>query len=585
MELTNETFAPLRVMIDEFVRLGVEHAVIAPGSRNAPIAYALSDREELKTWSVLDERSAGFFALGIAKSSRRPVIVTCTSGSAAANLHPAIVEASHAGIPLIVLTADRPPELRDVGAGQAIDQINLYGSAARWFVEAGNHQADESTLRHFRALGCRAIFEATGADPGPVHINLPLREPLRPVVTDLGELGSSPAAVGRPDGAAWTEAQHPQPATPDLLEPLSNAKRPLFVVGEQHVLGLAAAISGLASATGAPVLADSLSQLRRHQLTEHATIVCGYDLILRSPAARSHLKPDLVVRIGETPTSKPLRAWLSELDAPQIVLDPRGAWREPTRVATEIWQCDPLATVSAATDRVTERNVPTAWVNNWRTLETATQSAVNHSFQGESFPFEPAVYRHVISGLERGATIFMSSSMPVRDVETYGGIGRDDVRYLSNRGTNGIDGVISTALGVRAPYNCDRVIVFIGDLATLYDIGALATASRHGIPITIVCVDNDGGGIFSFLPVAEHPEHFEDKIAAPSGVDLAAVVQAFGLEYAAPHDAGALAAAVEKPGFVHLKTDRAQNKAAHDEVVGHVLESVTAALAETGAFH
>src|SRR4051794_26705487 len=172
MDLTNETFAPLRVMIDEFVRLGVEHAVIAPGSRNAPIAYALSDREELKTWSVLDERSAGFFALGIAKSSRRPVVVTCTSGSAAANLHPAVVEASHAGIPLIVLTADRPPELRDVGAGQAIDQINLFGSSARWFVEAGNHLLDESTLRHFRALSCRAVFEATGADPGPVHINL-----------------------------------------------------------------------------------------------------------------------------------------------------------------------------------------------------------------------------------------------------------------------------------------------------------------------------------------------------------------------------------------------------------------------------
>lgn len=585
MDLTNETFAPLRVMIDEFVRLGVEHAVIAPGSRNAPIAYALSDRNELKTWSVLDERSAGFFALGIAKSSRRPVIVTCTSGSAAANLHPAIVEASHAGIPLIVLTADRPPELRDVGAGQAINQINLYGTSARWFVEAGNHEANESTLRHFRSLGCRAVFEATGADPGPVHINLPLREPLQPVITNLGELGASAAAVGRQDGAAWTSAKHPQPATPDLLEPLLRAKRPLFVVGEQHVLGLAAAVASLASAIGAPVLADSLSQLRRHHLTEHATIVCGYDLILRNAAARSNLKPDLVVRIGETPTSKPLRSWLSELDVPQIVLDPRGTWQEPTRIASEIWQCDLLATIAAATDRVTEAHIPSGWVNNWRVVEAATQSAIDHALQGEAFPFEPAVYRRVLDGLERGATIFMSSSMPVRDVETYGGIGRDDVRYLSNRGTNGIDGVISTALGVRAPYNCDRVIVFIGDLATLYDIGALATASRHGIPITIVCVDNDGGGIFSFLPLADYPEHFEDKIAAPSGVDLAAVVQAFGLEYTAPHDADALAAAVEQPGFVHLKTNRAENKKSHDDVVEHVLESVTAALAGTGAFH
>jgi 2-succinyl-5-enolpyruvyl-6-hydroxy-3-cyclohexene-1-carboxylate synthase len=585
MDLTNETFAPLRVLIDEFVRLGVEHAVIAPGSRNAPLAYALSDREELKTWSVLDERSAGFFALGIAKSSRRPVIVTCTSGSAAANLHPAVVEASHAGIPLIVLTADRPPELRDVGAGQAIDQINLYGSAARWFVEAGNHQVNESTLRHFRALGCRAVFEATGADPGPVHINLPLREPLSPVATDLGEVVSSAAAEGRPNGAPWTDAQHPQPATPDLLAPLAAAKRPLFVVGEQHTLGLAAAIADLAAAVGAPILADSLSQLRRHQLSEHATIVCGYDLILRSAAARENLNPDLVIRIGETPTSKPLRSWLGDLSAPQIVLDQRGTWQEPTRVASQLWQCDPLATVSAATDRVTQFTAAGSWQNSWRVVEAATQSAIDHALQGESFPFEPAVYRHALKQLQGGATIFMSSSMPVRDVESYVGIGRDDVRFLSNRGTNGIDGVISTALGVRAPYNCDRVIVLIGDLATLYDIGALATAARHGIPITIVCVDNDGGGIFSFLPISDHPEHFEDKIAAPSGVDLAAIVQAFGLEYTAPHDDDALAAAVEKPGFVHLKTNRAENKAAHDQVVAHVLESVAAALTETGAFH
>ncbi|MGH2906130.1 MAG: 2-succinyl-5-enolpyruvyl-6-hydroxy-3-cyclohexene-1-carboxylic-acid synthase [Solirubrobacterales bacterium] len=583
--MTNETFAPLRVLIDEFVRAGVEHAVIAPGSRNAPIAYALSDRDELKTWSVLDERSAGFFALGIAKSSRRPVIVTCTSGSAAANLHPAVVEASHAGVPLIVLTADRPPELRDVGAGQAIDQINLYGSAARWFVEAGNHQLDESTLRHFRALGCRAVFEATGANPGPVQINLPLREPLRPEPSDLGELPGTLAARGRDDGAPWTAAQHPQPATPDLLAPLAAAKRPVFIVGEQHTLGLAAAIADLAAAAGAPVLADALSQLRRHELAERATIVSAYDLILRSAAARAQLKPDLVVRVGETPTSKPLRAWLGELDAEQIVLDPRGAWREPTRVAGQIWQCDPLATVAAANDRVTEPTAARGWLSNWRVLEAATQSAIDHALQGESFPFEPAVYRHVLANLQGGATIFSSSSMPVRDVEAYAGIGRDDVQFLSNRGTNGIDGVLSTALGVRAPYNCDRVIALIGDLATLYDIGALATAKKHGIPITIVCVDNAGGGIFSFLPVAAHSEHFEDKIAAPSGIDLEPLVKAFGLDYSAPHDAESLSAAAEKPGFIHLKTDRASNKAGHDRVVEHVLESVGAALAETGAFH
>jgi 2-succinyl-5-enolpyruvyl-6-hydroxy-3-cyclohexene-1-carboxylate synthase len=254
-------------------------------------------------------------------------------------------------------------------------------------------------------------------------------------------------------------------------------------------------------------------------------------------------------------------------------------------VADELWQCDPLATVAAAHDRAGDPSVASGWLNTWRVLETATQQAVDHALAGEAFPFEPSVYRSILSGLQGGATIFSSSSMPVRDVEAFAGIGRDDVRHLSNRGTNGIDGVLSTALGVRAPYNCDRVIVFIGDLATLYDIGALAAAKRHGIPITIVCVDNDGGGIFSFLPVAEFQEHFEDKIAAPSGTDLKAIVEAFGMDYSAPADADSLAAAVEKPGFVHLKTSRTANKAGHDAVVEHVLESVAAALAETGAFH
>jgi 2-succinyl-5-enolpyruvyl-6-hydroxy-3-cyclohexene-1-carboxylate synthase len=214
-DLTNSTFAPLRVLIDELARGGVQHAVVAPGSRNAPIAHVLGDHEAIKTWSVLDERSAGFFALGLAKSSRKPVVVTCTSGSAAANLHPAIVEASFAGVPLIVLTADRPPELRDIGAGQAIDQIKLYGDAVRWFVEAGNHQLTDETLRHFRALGCRALLEATADNPGPVHVNLPLREPLRPLVEDLGDLGSGDAAAGRPGGAGNCS---PAPARP-LLGP------------------------------------------------------------------------------------------------------------------------------------------------------------------------------------------------------------------------------------------------------------------------------------------------------------------------------------------------------------------------------
>ncbi|MBK5229655.1 MAG: 2-succinyl-5-enolpyruvyl-6-hydroxy-3-cyclohexene-1-carboxylic-acid synthase, partial [Thermoleophilia bacterium] len=349
MELTNETFAPLRVLVDEMARCGVRHAVAAPGSRNAPITYALADRADIKTWSVLDERSAGFFALGVAKSTGEPVVVTCSSGTAVANLHPAVIEADHAGVPLILLTADRPPELRDVGAGQAIDQIKLFGSSVRWFVEAGNHPMSDQTLRHFRALGCRAVAEASGVNPGPVHLNLPLREPLSPVARDLAAYDVDGAAEGRPDGEPWTARSRPA-ATVDshVIEQLLAAKRPLVVAGEQHQSGLADAIADFAERAHVPVLADALSQLRRHVIAERADIVCAYDPILRNAAARDHLTPDFVLRVGELPTSKPLRSWLAGLACPQVVLDPRGVWHDATRVATQIVQCDPVKFFAAA---------------------------------------------------------------------------------------------------------------------------------------------------------------------------------------------------------------------------------------------
>lgn len=583
MELTNETFAPLRVLVDEFVRAGAQHAVIAPGSRNAPIAWVLGDRDDLTCWSVLDERQAGFFALGVAQSTGRPTIVTCTSGSAAANLHPAVLEAAHAGVPLIVLTADRPPELRDVGAGQAVDQIKLFGDAVRWFVEAGNHPVSDETLRHFRATACRAWAEATGTDPGPVHINLPLREPLSPERRELGEVTRSPGAVGRAGGSPWTSFERPAASAGDLAEAVSGAQRPLIVAGQQLQPGLADAVADFCAATGAPLLADSLSQMRRAGIAQRAALVTGYDLILRSELVTQRLQPDLIVRVGALPTSKPLRAWLSRVDSRQIVIDPRGGRQEATRNADEVWIADPLTTFTAAADA--PHNVATGWTSTWLQLERAVQSAADHALGEEPFPFEPAVHRHVLGALDTGASVFISSSMPIRDVETYGPVARDDLRYLANRGSNGIDGIVSTALGVAAPFSCDRVVLLTGDLAFLYDASALAIANRHDIDITIVCVDNAGGGIFSFLPIAQHQEHFERFIATDSGVDTAAVVRAYGMDYSAPTNADELVEAVKRAGFVHLRTDRAANKDGHDRVAAHVLESVAAALADSGAFH
>jgi 2-succinyl-5-enolpyruvyl-6-hydroxy-3-cyclohexene-1-carboxylate synthase len=582
MDLTNETFAPLRVMIDEFARAGVRHAVVAPGSRNAPIAYALGDCEELKTWSVLDERQAGFFALGIAKSTGLPVIVTCTSGSAAANLHPAVIEADHAGVPLIVLTADRPPELRDNGAGQAIDQIKLYGGSTRWFVEAGNHPVSDETLRHFRKLASRAVDAATGLNPGPIHINLPLREPLRPKPEPLGEVESTLGATGRGDRRRWSASAATLAADESLGDALAAAERPVFVVGEQNIQGFAAVLAAFAARTGAVVLADALSQLRRTELAQEATIVAAYDLILRSDTAKSQLAPDLIVRIGETPTSKPLRTWMAMHQCRQIVIDSRGRQLDPTRSATDHWQVDPAATIGATTATAAHAGSP-SWRGLWTELEIAAQAAIDHSLAQESYPFEPAVYRSILKQLD-AATIWVSSSMPIRDVEAVAPIGGDAVRFLANRGSNGIDGVVSSALGAIAPWNCDRVVLLTGDLAFLYDASALAIAKQNGLDITIVCVDNGGGGIFSFLPLAEHREHFEKMIATPPAVKVGDVATAYGLEVVSPTSEDELISAAEEPGLIHLKTSRQDNKLAHDRLAAHVLDSVTAVLADSGAF-
>src|SRR5687768_6717861 len=300
MEPINRIYAPLQAVADEFVRCGLRHAVTSPGSRNAPLIYALAETDGIEAISVLDERSAGFFALGLAKASGRPVAITCTSGTAAANLLPAVVEAREARVPLIVLTADRPPELRDTGAGQAIDQIKLYGSAAKWFVEVGNHEPGRDSAVYHRSLACRAYFTALNGRPGPVHLNFPLREPLAPIDEDL------PAGdwQGRDDGAPYVEVVEPLASAASGLVGSVARGRGAIVCGSGSGR-VADSVAALAAATGWPVLADATSGLRcgTH---DRSHVVAHYDVLLRCERWADDHVPDLVLRIGDTPTSKPL---------------------------------------------------------------------------------------------------------------------------------------------------------------------------------------------------------------------------------------------------------------------------------------
>jgi 2-succinyl-5-enolpyruvyl-6-hydroxy-3-cyclohexene-1-carboxylate synthase len=540
----NRTYAPLQVLVDELRRCGMRHAVTSPGSRNAPIALTLAAAPGIEALSVIDERSAGFVALGMAKASGRPVAVTCTSGTAAANLHPAVVEAWEARVPLIVLTADRPPELREVGAGQAIDQIKLFGSSIKWFVEVGTHPPGRETAIHHRALGCRAYWTAAGGRPGPVHLNVALREPLAPEVEDL------PAAdwAGRPDARPWTELrEHASAPHADdvhaLAERIASAPRGVIVCGPcaEDVAEPAARLSAEA---GWPLLAEPTSGARCGE-HDRSHVIAHYDVLLGAGGFASAHLPELVLRVGDTPTSKPLRAWFAE--APQVLIDPHAGWHEPTRRAELILASAPAPTLDALASAVEMRSADRdpAWLSAWRAADELVPAALAESPDG----FEPKLIAALEGELPDEVLLWVSSSMPIRDVEAYFPQSEKRIRVLSNRGANGIDGVVSSALGAAVASGLPTWLL-VGELALQHDVGGLLAARRAGVQLEIVCIDNGGGAIFDFLPVAEHadPVAYEQHIATPTTTDLEALA----------------------PGIRVLRTERATNVAEHRAVVERV---------------
>jgi 2-succinyl-5-enolpyruvyl-6-hydroxy-3-cyclohexene-1-carboxylate synthase len=547
----NRTYAPLQAFVEELHRCGVRHAVTSPGSRNAPIALTLAAQEGIEAVSVLDERSAGFVALGMAKASGRPVAITCTSGTAAANLHPAVVEAHEARVPLIVLTADRPPELREVGAGQAIDQIKLYGTAAKWFVEVGTHEPGRNTAIHHRALACRAYWTALGGRPGPVHLNFPLREPLAPSPEEL-----EPADWdGRADGRPWTEvrehASSPHSAdVHEVADRIAREPRGAIVCGPCHE-DVAETAARLASETGWPLLAEPTSGVRCGP-HDRSHVIAHYDVLLRIGEFADRNSADLVLRVGDMPTSKSLRAFVAQTS--QIVVDPHGAWHEPTRTAELVLHSGAertLDTLAGAVEMRRETRPPNGdWLADWLEGDQKVRQSLGEAPDN----FEGKVLAGIEPELPDEAVVWVSSSMPIRDVESFFPQSGKRIRFLANRGANGIDGVVSSALGAAIATGLPTWVL-IGELALQHDVGGLLAARRAGVELEILCIDNGGGGIFDFLPVAEHadPGAYEAHIATPSeGAGLAALW----------------------PRLREVRTDRRQNVRLHRELVQRVAESL-----------
>jgi 2-succinyl-5-enolpyruvyl-6-hydroxy-3-cyclohexene-1-carboxylate synthase len=498
-------------------------------------------------------------ALGLGLATGRPAVLVCSSGTAAAELHPAVVEAHQAEVPLLVCTADRPPELRDVSAPQTIDQDRLFTTAVRWFHDPG--VPDLAIATTWRSFGARAVAEATGMRPGPVHLNLPFRDPL------VGDPGRLPE--GRPGGEPWHRVVESPAALPPAkvaeLALLLDEQRGVIVAG--HGAGEPAVVHTLATATGWPVLADPRSGCR---LPLPSTVAAFDDLLRHERFAADHT-PTIVLRLGRPPASKVLFQWLAGCGARQVQVDAAGTWADPEHTAAVMVTADPTSLCRSLAERLRGAS-GTPWAARWARAEAKAQAAIAAVLTSHAEPTEPQVARSVVAALPDGATLVVSSSMPIRDVEWYAAP-RDGIRVVSNRGANGIDGVVSTATGVafgsRGP-----TALLIGDVAFLHDANGLLGVAGRGIDLTIVVVDNDGGGIFSFLPqaTAVPADRFERLFGTPHGVDPLAVAEAHGvpgLEVKAAAEVGpAVAASMGERGvrLIRVRTDRSANVAVHDEL-------------------
>ncbi len=579
MDPANGNTALASTFVEELARGGVRHAVVSPGSRSTPLAVALWREAAIEVSVIVDERSAAFFGLGAAQASEAPVALLCTSGTAAANYHPAICEADESAIPLIALTADRPAELRGIGAGQTIDQVKLYGDSVRWFCEVGTHDADDEGLLHYRSVACRALAAARGQPrPGPVHLNLPWREPLAPLPVEGAVTARDPLALegrpGRPLTAVTSIDLEPSAFLLDeVAGHVADARTGVIVAGRQLDPELREPLAHLAQASGFPILAEPTSQVRCGP-HDRSRVISAYDLLLRDEDFARSVTPDLVLRFGEMPTSKPLRQWLVSSGADQIVIDPHGGWNEPTSRGAAILRADPTELAAGWATRLEReaRGVPQRWLDAERAALTAIETAL-----ASDEVSEPALHLALGQAHQDGDLVYTASSMPIRDQEAFLPPSEADVTFLCNRGANGIDGLISSGIGAAHASRRPTTIV-VGDLGLLHDVGSLAALRDVSTPVRIVVIDNGGGGIFGFLPQAEilAEDEFEALLGTPRGVDSGRAAELFGLPHRRLEGLGELEDALAAgTGLIEVRTDRAKNVEFHRRLGAVVSKAVT----------
>ncbi len=577
----NPATAAARVVLDELARCGVEHVVMAPGSRSTALVVAAHDHPDLRLHTEVDERSAGFLALGIARATGQPAAVVTTSGTAVANLLPAVVEADHDRVPLLLLTADRPPELHGTGANQTIQQVGIFGDSPRWTVDLGVPGTTAEEVARWRWTACRAHGVAVGRpvetpgvvgidswrEPGPVHCNLPFREPTVPV-SDDGRSRAEPyrhPLDGRPAGAPWAEpVDRPHVPAPHVLEEVLDTLLAvpdgLVVVGG-GIGGAAGDVAELARLLGWPVLAEPHAGLAGPGVVDHGSLLLG-----SADWARAH-RPGLLLRVGRTTVAREVTQLVAAI--PQVVLDAHGGWGAADLEHATLVRGEPDRTIAALVAALQARHPRTdpTWRDAWLAADGVAGVAVAGHLDALS---EPRTVRDVAAAVPPGGALVVGSSMPIRDLDLVG-VHRADVAVHANRGTSGIDGFVSTALGVAMTHR-GPVVGLCGDLTLLHDSNAwLLSPDPAGddVDLVLVVLDNDGGGIFSFLPQHEHVPAFERVFGTPHGRDLADLARLHGLAHVRPTTpegvVDAVRSALDTGGrhLVHVRTDREANLALH----------------------
>ncbi len=545
------------VLVETLVRCGVRQAVVSPGSRSAPLTFALARHPQVEAIPVLDERSAGFFALGLAKQHRLPVVLVCTSGTAAANFLPAVVEAHESGVPLIVLTADRPPELRDSHSGQTIDQVKIYGHYVNFHHELAIPQATLPMLCYLRQTVAHAVEQALNPAAGAVHLNCPFRDPLVPL-SDSTALPAENQFTGFFDALSPVRASLGKAVSPKVR----FKERGVIVVGPNEATSgadFARSIGRLSKALGWPVLADALSPVRTHA-DDAGSVIAHYDTLLRNEALATVLRPARVICIGSWPTSKVLRSWLQATDPEVVLVTERATNEDALHLRTRFVR----ASLAEWSRGFSGRRAATGYAREWLVAEARVARRLRRTIGAEKVLIEPIWPGVLAANLPADTACFIASSMPVRDAEYFWPAGNRGQRIFFNRGANGIDGTLSTALGMA--HGGAPAVLVTGDLALLHDTNGFLSVRKFRGSLTIVLINNNGGGIFGHLPVAQFEPPFEEFFATPQHVDFGKLCATYDVGYTVVKSAAQLARLASKlprrgVRVLELRTDRKHDAA------------------------